>query len=135
MVSAVIDTNVFVSAFLTRHEDSATIRVLRAMGSGVFVPLYNEEILAEYQGVLSRKKFGLSADIVEALIDKVRLMGACIEPKDSDEAFPDPDDKVFYCVALAKADEGAKLVTGNARHYPASAIVISPAQFCELIGV
>ena len=135
MVSAVIDTNVFVSAFLTRHEDSATIRVLRAMGNGVFVPLYNEEILAEYQGVLSRKKFGLSADVVEALIGKVRLMGTSIEPKDSDEAFPDPDDKVFYCVALAKSVEGARLVTGNARHYPASAIVISPAQFCELLGV
>ena len=60
MVSAVIDTNVFVSAFLTRHEDLATIRVLRAMGSGIFVPLYNEAILSEYQGVLSRKKLIMS---------------------------------------------------------------------------
>lgn len=45
---AVIDTNVFVSSFLTRHDDAATLRVVRAMGAGSFVPLYNEDVLAEY---------------------------------------------------------------------------------------
>ena len=45
MIYAVIDTNVFVSSFLTRHDDAATLRVVRAMGTGSFVPLYNDEIL------------------------------------------------------------------------------------------
>ena len=49
MIYAVIDTNVFVSSFLTRHDDAATLRIVRAIGSGLLVPLYNDEILAEYR--------------------------------------------------------------------------------------
>ena len=41
---AVIDTNVLVSAFLTRHPDSATVKVLNAISDGLLIPLYNQEI-------------------------------------------------------------------------------------------
>jgi predicted nucleic acid-binding protein len=46
-VYAVIDTNVLVSAFLTRHPDSATVKVLNAISDGFLIPLYNQEILKE----------------------------------------------------------------------------------------
>ena len=53
---AVVDTNVLVAALLSKREDSATVRVIRAMISGEFIPLYHEDILAEYEDVLHRKK-------------------------------------------------------------------------------
>ena len=43
------------------------------------------------------------------------------------------DDRVFYEVALAEPD--SRLVTGNLKHYPTSPIVVTPAQFCNLLGL
>ena len=54
---AVIDTNVFISALLSKRADAATVRVLDAMFDGKIVPLYHEDILAEYDEVLHRSKF------------------------------------------------------------------------------
>ena len=53
-------------------------------------------------------------------------------PAESNENFPDPDDKVFFCTALA---DDAHLVTGNMKHYPPANFVVTPAQFCELLGI
>ena len=49
---AVIDTNVFISALLSKRADAATVRVLDVMFDGKIVPLYHEDILAEYDEVL-----------------------------------------------------------------------------------
>ena len=56
MIYAVIDTNVFVSALLSRYADSATVQVVNAMFINGICPLYNQEIIDEYQNVLHRKK-------------------------------------------------------------------------------
>jgi len=135
MIYAVIDTNVFVSSFLTRHDDAATLRIVRAMGSGLFVPLYNDDILAEYREVLSRRKFGIAQAVVDALIEKICEIGRAADPVPSGKDFLDEEDRVFYEVMLSHADEGARLVTGNPRHFPKDPIVISATQFCEIIGV
>jgi len=39
MIYAVIDTNVLVAALLTRHQDSATARVVRAVVEGRITPV------------------------------------------------------------------------------------------------
>ena len=57
MIYAVIDTNVFVSALLSRHPDSATVQVVNALLKRGICPLYNQEIIVEYQDVLHRAKF------------------------------------------------------------------------------
>lgn len=44
MVYAVIDTNVFVSAYLTHNLASSTSKVVDLMFRGIIRPLYNEEI-------------------------------------------------------------------------------------------
>ena len=54
MIYAVIDTNVFVAALLSRHSDSATIQVVNALFRNGICPLYNPEIIAEYKDVLHR---------------------------------------------------------------------------------
>ena len=56
-VYAVIDTNVLVSALLAKHPDSAPVQILDRLFSRDFIPMYNEEILAEYSEVLHRPKF------------------------------------------------------------------------------
>ena len=38
---AVIDTNVLVSALLSKHTDASTVRVLEAMYDSQITPLYN----------------------------------------------------------------------------------------------
>ena len=58
-IYAVIDTNVIVSALLTRNRDAATARVLGMVISQMRItPLYNGEIITEYNNVLKREKFG-----------------------------------------------------------------------------
>ena len=42
-----------------KRADAATVRVLDAMFVGKIVPLYHEDILAEYDEVLHRSKFHL----------------------------------------------------------------------------
>ena len=59
---AVIDTNVFISALLSKRADAATVRVLDAMFDGKIVPLYHEDILAEYPNESLSVRF-LSRDI------------------------------------------------------------------------
>jgi len=46
-VYVVIDTNVLVSALLSRHRDSATSIILANLFSETIVPLYNDEILTD----------------------------------------------------------------------------------------
>ncbi len=52
----VVDTNVIVSALLSKKDDAATVQVLRAMLGGGFTPLYHEDILDEYEEVLHRPR-------------------------------------------------------------------------------
>jgi len=134
-IKAVIDTNVLVSAFWTKNRQSPTVRILNAILARVFTPLYSPEIIAEYREVFNRPQFGFDADDIEKLLNVLIVYGEPTDPIASGETFPDPDDKVFYCVALAKSEEKAKLVTGNVRHYPKSVFVLTPAEFCDLLGI
>ena len=135
-IKAVIDTNVLVSAFWRDNEDSPPYRIYRAMMAHLFLPLYNDEIIAEYNDVLHREKFKFPSWKVDDLIVFIKMFGERIAPAEPGTiTFPDPDDRVFYCVALAAQDEDAVLVTGNARHYPPAPFVITPAEFVAELQV
>ena len=60
MVYAVIDTNIFVSAFITKNATASTRRVINSLFAGKIKPLYNDEIIEEYSEVLHRSKFHLA---------------------------------------------------------------------------
>lgn len=47
MIYAVIDTNVLVSARISKKSQSSTVKVISNMLNGKIIPVYNEEILAE----------------------------------------------------------------------------------------
>ena len=131
MIYAVIDTNVFVSALLSRHSDSATVQVVNALFKKGICPLYNQEIIDEYQEVLHRGKFHFPSDSIDAIIQTVQKSGVSSERIASSEHFPDPKDIVFYEVALSKDD--AYLVTGNKKHFPQTPIVVTPAEMLEIL--
>ena len=130
-VSAVIDTNVIVSSILSNHSDSATVLVRDNILDGKLIPMFNEEILAEYKDVLNRPKFKVPSALVKAVLDGITSVGLYMERTDSGEFFPDPKDAVFYEVALSKED--SYLVTGNTKHFPKSSIVVTPAEMLEIL--
>ncbi len=80
---AVIDTNVFVSALLTSKDDSATVQVLNKIIHGEIIPVYSNVIAKEYLTVLSRKKFGFSAEAIGYLLSAVEKYGILVNPSSS----------------------------------------------------
>lgn len=127
---AVFDTNVLVSALMSKRADSPTVLLLDYVLDGRIVLLYNEDIIREYKEVLHRGKFDFSEDSILNLIELVKS-GLYLSPKESGETFPDKDDQVFYEVALSKED--GYVVTGNTKHFPKSPIVVTPAEMMHLI--
>lgn len=131
MIYAVIDTNVWVSAMLTHHIQSATFKVMEAIFANRIIPLYNEEIIREYAEVLRRPKFGFSESDVSHFLETLKQIGIHSQRITSSEVFPDPKDIVFYEVALSK--DNTFLVTGNTKHFPKTPIVVTPAEMMEIL--
>lgn len=130
----VVDTNVLVAALLSKRDDSATVRVIRAMISGEFIPLYHEDILAEYEDVLHRKKkYDLSESAIQTVLNAIRRFGIEVFPKPTGEIFIDEDDIIFYEVAMEKRDDNAYLVTGNMKHYPVRDFIVTPAEMIAIL--
>lgn len=131
MIYAVIDTNVLVSALLTKNVEAATVKVLNAIFQGIIVPMYNSEIIDEYDDVLHRPKFHFTPSLVDIYIEKICESGISAKRIHSDEVLPDEDDVVFYEVAMSRED--AYLVTGNTKHFPSQPIVVTPAEMVEIM--
>ena len=128
----IIDTNVIVSAFLSRHNDSATVLFLDCLFKGTITPIYNDEILNEYSTVLTRSKFKIAKEKIDAVLTEIKTKGIHSERVNSGETLPDAKDLVFYEVALSKED--SFLVTGNLKHFPKKPFVVSPAEMLEIIN-
>ena len=131
MIKAVIDTNVIVSAYITKNLEAATSKVWEAVLQCKLTPIYNDEILSEYSEVLHREKFGIPEHLIKWALDTIVSNGVRGERILSDEFFPDPKDVVFYEVALSKED--AYLVTGNIKHFPKNPTVVTPAEMLEIL--
>lgn len=132
MIYAVIDTNVLVSALLTSKSDTATVQVIEAFLNGQIIPLYNEEIINEYEIVLNRPAFHFSEEKVNLYISSIRQKGLLASRIPSNFEFPDSDDAVFYEVALSKED--AYVITGNLKHFPKTPIVVTPAEMIAFLS-
>ena len=68
---AVIDTNVIVSAVISKSLESNPAKIIRAIVQDRIVPLFNDEILDEYREVLSRPKFHLTQAQIEIVLKAV----------------------------------------------------------------
>ena len=128
---AVIDTNVLVSSLITHNGDSPVVKVVNAIRDNVVIPLFDESILAEYAEVLHRERFGFEESKIEELLSTMKMRGLNCERKPISELIPDPDDVVFYEVAMSR--ENAYLVTGNMKHFPKNGRVVSPADMVQIL--
>lgn len=133
LVYAVIDTNVFISALITKNSEASTVKVLEAVLKGDIIPLYHSDIIAEYDEVLHREKFKINDATIQLLIDAVVKYGIEVFPQPTGEILIDMDDLVFYEVAMEKRDEDAYLVTGNQKHYPIRDFIVTPAEMIAIL--
>lgn len=130
---AVIDTNVLLSALLSKKEDSATVKVLDAVFEGKIIPLYHQDILEEYEEVLYREKFHLRREEIRIVLGAVKEYGIEVFPQPTGAVLIDMDDLVFYEVAMEKRDNDAYLVTGNQKHYPFRDFIVTPAEMIAIM--
>lgn len=130
----VIDTNVIVSALLSKHKDAATVQVLEALFDRKIIPIYNDEILEEYTQVLHRQKFRFSSDLINTVLSSINRHGIFVSQTITEENLPDPKDLVFYEVCITKRDENSMLVTGNRKHFPVKPFIVTPKELLEIIS-
>lgn len=131
---AVIDTNVLVSALLSKHDDAATVQVIGKLFSGDIIPLFSEEILTEYNEVLRRKKFHFSENTICTLVRTIEKYGRQIIPSPTGEILPDMKDLPFYEVVLEKNADNAYLVTGNIKHFPYRPFIVTAKEFLNILS-
>lgn len=133
MVYVVLDTNILVSALLSKHDDAATVIVMRKMFDGKLVPVYSEPIIEEYFEVLHRKKFKFDPELVNEIINYIQLIGIKTVPGSVQITLPDAKDLPFYEVFYCTRDVNSYLVTGNLKHFPVKPFIVSPADLIKLL--
>ncbi len=129
---AVIDTNVLVSALL--RWDSVPGAVVEQALVGSIVPLLNDQILAEYEAVLRRKKFSFQERDIMILMEGIRERGVFLNPAKIEANLPDLKDVVFYAITMeARKETDAYLVTGNIKHFPLKPYVVTPREMLTIL--
>ena len=130
-IFAVIDTNILVSALLSPKNDSATVQVIEKVLQKKIIPVYSEEIFAEYHNVLHRKKFNFSVENVDYMLEAIKTFGILVNPAEIEIILPDMKDVPFYKIILENADY--YLVTGNIKHFPKVDRVITAREMINLL--
>ena len=135
MIRAVIDTNVYVAALLSR--DGAPARIVLALADGLFDAVVCPQLLAELAGVLARPKIArhVAPDIARGYLEWLARV-AILEPDpvEVSRRSPDPDDD--YLVALALAGQAQVIVSGDAHLLGLEATkprVLAPAAFVPVV--
>jgi putative PIN family toxin of toxin-antitoxin system len=132
MIKAVIDTNILVSALLSPGGKPS--QVMQMVFDGRIFPVVSKAVLEEYQGVLSRKKFGFSAaDLNAFLFFMGKDVFECVDSSGFHDNVPE-DDIIFIAAAVSGGADF--IITGNIKHFPGkkygNARVVTPAEFLEI---
>lgn len=130
---AVIDTNVLVSALLSKHDDAATVQVIERILGGEVIPVYSGTIMSEYREVLKRRRFGFPGELVDYLLSAIEMCGILTAPAPSGAVLPDMKDLPFYEVVMEKRDDDAYLVTGNTKHFPKEPFIVTAREFLDIL--
>ena len=130
----VFDTNVLVSSLISSHDDSATVLIIQKLLSEEIIPLYNVDILNEYNDVLSRKKFNFNQERVQTLLQAIKERGILVDTIQNSIELNDSDDKPFFDVFITFQTENTYLVTGNLKHFPNNPSIVSPKQLIDVLS-
>ena len=133
-VYAVIDTNVIVSAMISRHSDSSTVLLIQRTLAGEVIPVFNNDIMKEYAEVLSRKKFKIERWRIGYILSAFYRFGLLLEPSPTGEILTDIKDLPFYEVAMEKRKtDDAYLVTENQKHFSVRPFIVSPNEMLDIL--
>lgn len=127
--NVIIDTNVFVSAFITHDDLSPTIKILELFYDGKIHLYYSDDILLEYKDVLNRKEFNLNKRLVGTFINDIKKLATKIKPISVNETVKDIKDQPFYELVMSKEISNSKLITGNIKHFPIKPCIMTPKDF------
>jgi uncharacterized protein len=133
MIRVVLDTNIIVSAHL--HEEGLEATVFLLALAGTITLCVSEPVLAEYAGVLRRRKFSLDPHRITRALEQIRSAGRRVRPKGTLTVCPDPEDNRF--LECAEAGGADYLITGNKRHFPphwGKTKVVNAREFLEITG-
>jgi len=128
MLRVVLDTNVLVSALWTPAGNASTI--INLILTDKVVPCFDQQILHEYQVVLSRPRLAFPAGQVNELLSEITNRGLSVIILPSSIRLPDESDRKFF--DTAKYCE-AYLITGNIKHYPKDPMILTPARFLDIL--
>ena len=131
---AVADTNVLVSALLSKKSDSATVLVINRILLGDVIPLYSNETMKEYREVLARPKFKFEPSAVEYILSALERFGIQVEPSQTGIILPDVKDIPFYEIVMERREDNPYLVTGNIRHFTGESFIVTPAEFLKILN-
>ena len=135
MKTAVFDTNVIVSGFLSPHGPPGLI--VEWLRQGAIRAVLDGRVYEEYMEVLCRPELGLAKDDIVTVLDIIQenALWLTLGPDKMIHDLPDPDDAPF--LELAR-EAGVALVTGNAKHFPGrhscGVKVAAPAQWVKEIA-
>jgi len=124
--SVVLDTNILVSALLSKDGNPA--KIYRMFLIEALTLFYCKNILDEYQDVLYRPRLRIPQDDADIVITAVSQYGKEVWPMPSDIYMIDEDDRIFYDTAK---HTGSYLISGNIKHYPAESFILTPTAFLE----
>jgi len=139
VLKAVVDTNQFVSGFLSKTGASA--RLMNAYRDGYFVLVISQEILDEIREVFSyskiMQKYRLSPSEIEHFLELLDHHALKVFPQTHpDVVTEDPDDNKFLsCAAAAQADyivSGDRHLLQLGRYQEISIVTVN--EFLRIIG-
>lgn len=130
---AVIDTNVIVSAFISKNRSTPPSLIVREILGGRITPVINDSILDEYKEVLLRPKFHLIKEDVDSFIAIIKHYGYSVEPTPIEEKYSDLDDAVFFETAVSLRDARCIVITGNKRHFPDKEFILTPSEMVSIL--
>lgn len=83
--------------------------------------------------VLGRKKFRFEQDMINYILLAVERYGVMIEPSPTGVILPDMKDLPFYEVVMERREDGAYLVTGNLKHFPAQPFIVTAREMLNIL--
>lgn len=128
----ILDTNVIVSALLTKNKESPPSIILEKVYKGKIKLVYNVDIINEYMEVLKRGKFKIKNEVIESLITVIYREGVFINPLSYLGSLIDEKDRMFYETFLSVNYYGCYLITGNLKHFPKDKFILSPREYINL---
>ncbi|NJD77932.1 MAG: putative toxin-antitoxin system toxin component, PIN family [Candidatus Methanoperedens sp.] len=111
MLKFVLDTNVFVSALMSKRGNPALLLDRVKKSYTLFI---SKDILSELKDVISREKFGYTEEEINTFIDAIISFSEIVNPEVKIDAIKtDPDDnKILECAVTS----GASYIVSGDRH-------------------